>query len=267
MTELWGTLAILVALAGLMAGVRALQAAGRIGPEVARKTVHVGMGLISFPLPWIFPDPRLIWIVAVVVAMLFAAIRLVPAMAKSMGGVLGGVSRVSLGEIYYPIGAALTFTLAHRTPFVFCSAMGGLAFGDTAGALVGSRWGRWRYAMPGGTKSVEGSGAVLVVSAACAGFSLVMADHETRTTALAGALFVGTSAAMIEALAGGGLDNLLLPVGVVGLINLWVARSGSTGLPVLCLVAWGFLFSVLVLGFNGASWFRAKKQPPGPAVP
>ena len=253
MTPLWGTVAILAALGLLMAGVRGLQADDRISPEIARKTVHVGMGVISFPLPWIFPDPRPIWLVAILVVFLFLAVRAVPALADRIGGVLGGVSRVSLGEIYYPLGAAIAFSQAHRTPVVFCVAMSVLAFGDTAGAVVGTRWGRWRYAMPGGIKSVEGSLAMLVISIACVSGALVAWDNEAWKAALAGGFFVGIIAMIVEAVSCRGLDNLFLPVVVVGLIELWIAQAERQRWIIVSLVLAVALFFVLAVVANAVA--------------
>jgi phytol kinase len=166
------------------------------------------------------------------------------------------VNRSSLGEIYFPLGVALAFTLAHADRAAYCAAIGVLAFADSTGALVGSRWGRWRYSVPhfratvwaakpgtpttgrnrkredekcgpGDTKSIEGSAAVLVTSILCTTISLATLGDESWTSALAGGLVVGSAATTIEAVSGRGIDNLLLPLTVVGLIKLWTNHAAD----------------------------------------
>jgi phytol kinase len=253
MNELARTVPILGALAGLMLGVRALQARRRVGPELARKIVHAGMGVIALPLPWVFASPWPIWGLATLAVIAFVLVRRVPALAAEVGHVLGSVKRFSLGEIYYPIGVALAFAAAHRTPFVFAGAMTVLAFGDTAGALVGVRWGRLRFAMPGGNKSLEGSAAVLLVSALCTGIALRWSGAELGWSAVLGGLFVGTGVALVEAAAGAGLDNLLLPIAAVGLIETWRARADHAALILGVAIGVMIAFGSLVLGMNRAA--------------
>ncbi len=267
MTPFWGALGIFAGLSALMLTVRALQAAGRISGEIARKMVHTGMGMVGFSLPWIFPGPWSAWLVAILVVLLLAAIRRVPALTARFGGVLGSVNRDSLGEIYYPIGVALGFSVAHQTPLVFCGAMGVLAFGDTAGAVVGTRWGRRLYAMPGGTKSVEGSLAVFLISFVCVSLALAASDAETWKSALVGGLCVGFMAAIVEGIFCRGIDNLFLPIAVVGILKLWMAREEHYGLLVACPVVAVILFLVLTMAVNRAARLKTKTQPSNSAGP
>jgi phytol kinase len=211
---------VLAALAALMLAVRLLQARGWVGSEVGRKLVHAGMGLIALSLPWIFADPRPVWILAVIAILLLGAVRLVPVAAQRFGQVLGGVNRASLGEIFFPPGVATAFTLAHGQAAAFCGGVGVLALGDTAGALVGTRWGRRRYVIFGHTKSWEGSAAVWLVSSGCIAIaSAALGDSGMGPAQLGRALLTGAVAALAEAVLPYGLDNLVLPVLVVILMR------------------------------------------------
>jgi phytol kinase len=203
---------VLAALAALMLAVRLLQARGWVGSEVGRKLVHAGMGLIA--------DPRPVWILAVIAILLLGAVRLVPVAAQRFGQVLGGVNRASLGEIFFPPGVATAFTLAHGQAAAFCGGVGVLALGDTAGALVGTRWGRRRYVIFGHTKSWEGSAAVWLVSSGCIAIaSAALGDSGMGPAQLGRALLTGAVAALAEAVLPYGLDNLVLPVLVVILMR------------------------------------------------
>src|SRR5690606_29012949 len=71
-----------------------------------------------------------------------------------------------------------------------------LAWGDAAAALIGRRWGRHRYRVGPGWRSVEGSAAMCIV-----------AIIALLVLAAAGA------ATLLEAASRWGADNLLVPLG------------------------------------------------------
>ncbi len=213
--------AVICALAFLMLGVRALQARGAVGAEAGRKLVHAGMGSIALSFPWVFTDTRPVWALAALAAAILGAVRLCPAVARRFGSVLGGVDRDSLGDLLFPLGAATAFELAGADKAAYCAAIGVLAFADTAGALVGSRWGRRRYAVAGSRKSVEGSLAVLVVSSLCALVGFCVLGASALRSGIVGGIGVGLVAALVEAVASFGLDNFLLPTVVVELMAHW----------------------------------------------
>jgi phytol kinase len=218
MNPLAPILAVVGALALLMVIVRALRARGLLGPETGRKLVHAAMGTIALSFPWMFAESWPVWALAAAAAAMLGAVRLVPPLATRFGSVLGEVDRNSYGDLLFPLGAATAFELSGADHAAYCAAIGVLAFADTAGALVGLRWGRHRYCVPGGLKSIEGSLAVLVVSFACAlvGFSVLGASAVTRGVAVGGG--VALVAALVEGAAGFGLDNFLLPAVVVELM-------------------------------------------------
>jgi phytol kinase len=96
-----------------------------------------------------------------------------------------------------------------------------VAWGDAVGEPVGTRWGRHRYrvASLGGvpaTRSVEGSAAVALVSAAAAAVALAAVGVPTLQALRAGAA-IGLGAAAVEAVSNHGLDNLTLQLAGAGL--------------------------------------------------
>jgi phytol kinase len=211
--------AVMAALGGFMLGVRSLQMRSVVGPELGRKLVHAGMGVIALSFPWIFRDSRPVWALAALSIGILCAVRLVPPLTRRFGAVLGGVDRASLGEIFFPLGIACAFALAQGEPAPFCGAISVLAFADTAGALVGSRWGRMRYSVFGNRKSGEGSAAVWIASAACIAAASALPPTRVFASGIAAALGMGLAAMLVEAVSSFGLDNLLLPVVVVELMR------------------------------------------------
>ncbi|MEO6874513.1 MAG: hypothetical protein ABI222_06790 [Opitutaceae bacterium] len=210
---------VIMALGGFMLGVRWLQARRWLGTETGRKVVHVGMGGIALTFPWIFPHPRPVWALALIGIAILAAVRWVPSLTQRFGQVLGGVDRVSLGEMFFPLGVALAFTLARGQAAAFCGATGVLAIGDTAGALVGTRWGRRRYVIFGHAKTLEGSAAVWLASSACIAVAFAELDPAAGPAVLGRAMLNGAAAALAEAVLPFGLDNFVLPVVVVLLMR------------------------------------------------
>jgi phytol kinase len=216
---------ILGALGLMLCGVRLLQSAAGVGSETGRKLVHMGMGLIALTLPWLFSNAGPVWLLAALATAALLAVRFIPTFTRHLGGVLGGVQRFSLGEVYFAPGVALAFTLAGGNRAEFCGAVGVLAFADSAGALVGTRWGRLRYPTLGHAKSAEGSAAVFVTSVLCVMVAAAVLGGEAWTVALAGAVLAGVVVTVVEAVASHGLDNLLLPSVVVGFMRIWGGRS------------------------------------------
>lgn len=216
-----GIALIVGALSGLMLGVRAMQRAGAVDAELARKLVHMGMGTVCLSLPWLFgTDVRPVWALAVAAVAGLTAVRFVPALRNQLGRVLGGVERASWGEVYFPAGVALVFALARGRPEFFCVPVAILTYADAAGALVGRRFGRTRYEAVESTKSVEGSAAVLLVTWACVtGGLLVLADFTALQCWLMG-LGLGLFAMLVEAVSWRGLDNLLLPLAALAQLEV-----------------------------------------------
>jgi phytol kinase len=207
-----GFTVVLGALGVAMGGLRLAQRRWTVDPEVSRKAVHVGMGLCCAALPWLFTAAWPVWTLAAVAGAGLALVRVVPAARARLGGVLGGVARDSWGEIYFPVGVALVFTLARGDRVRFLVPVLVLTLADAAGALVGRFLGRTPVVTFASRKSVEGCTAVLGVAFACVFFPLWGWGGWGLPRALAAALAVALMTMLAEAVAWRGLDNLVLPL-------------------------------------------------------
>jgi L-amino acid N-acyltransferase YncA len=237
---------ILAAFGALMLGVRALVRRAVVGPEASRKLVHLGMGAVCLALPWLFTEAWLVWLLGGLIAAGLGAVRVMPGWRARFGGVLGGVGRDSGGDLYFPIALATVFALTKGEPRFFCVPVAVMVFADTAGALVGQRWGRIRYAAAGTAKSLEGSAAVLFVTWACVtGGLAIFTDLPWPTLWLEG-LGLGLFAMLVEAASWRGLDNLLLPLGVLAYLKVMAPlgpaelawRAAGLGALALVVLAW-----------------------------
>lgn len=89
-------------------------------------------------------------------------------------------------------------------------------WGDAVGEPVGTRWGRHRYQVPSlsgvpATRSLEGSGAVLLVGSTAAVLAIWAAGVPFEA-ALRTGLAAGLAGSLVEAVSNHGLDNLTTQV-------------------------------------------------------
>lgn len=125
-------------MAGGAGGGRGLSGRRLTPRELARKTVHVGAGLLAFSLRWLGP-----WGGALLAlgALLFNAVLL-----PRLGGRLlwrddERARGVSTGIVLYPLSVLLLVLVFQRRVEVAAAAWGLLAFGDGMAALVGTAFG------------------------------------------------------------------------------------------------------------------------------
>ena len=225
-----GILLVLVALGALMAVATAVARAGRYPPEIPRKVVHVGMGLVCLSLPWLFAEARPVQVLALLAVVALGLVRATPRLREGPGRALHGVSRESYGEILFPVAVAVTFTLAlaHGRREMFVIPLLLLTVADAAGALAGMRYGRTRYAAGGGFKSVEGSLSFFFLAFLCAHLVLLLATGTGRVESVLIAAILALLTMMVEAISTRGLDNFLIPVVGFHLLEVFLEMPAAT---------------------------------------
>ncbi len=220
---LLGIALVLGAFGTLFLGLRA--ARSRLGPELARKLLHLGMGLVSLTLPWIFSATWPVIVLSSLAALALLSIRVLPAMKREFGSVLHAVNRESFGEFFYTIGVATLFVLSHGDKLLFSIPILTLTFADAVAALVGVRYGSVRFATPDGIKSVEGSLACFGVAFLCVHIPLLLFSTTGRLEALLIAVILGFLVMLVEAIAWRGLDNLTIPLAGFALLQNFIHLS------------------------------------------
>ena len=239
----WLGIAGVVAVLGLLMG--ALKALGRfvsIPPEVSRKAVHIGMGLVCLSFPWIFAEKWPSAVLAGLAVVALGAIRLTPFLRARLGSVLGGVQRESLGEIYFPIAVAAVFYLSGNAPLLYIIPVLTLTLADSVGALIGVRYGLARYRTDDGMKSTEGSIAFFTVAFLSCHVPLLLFSNTGRTETLLIGLTAGFTVMLLEAIAWRGQDNMIIPLGMFFLLHSFLPL-GVTALlwrlfVIVALVLW-----------------------------
>src|SRR5688572_17879305 len=92
----WLGIAVLVtALVAMLATLRAIRARFDLHPELMRKMAHVGLGLATLSFPWLFAARWPVIVVGSLATGTLLALRLVPRLRATVGGVVHGVHRSS----------------------------------------------------------------------------------------------------------------------------------------------------------------------------
>ena len=242
-------------LAGLFLGMPLIRLlAKRFGasPEVARKTIHVAMGLSCAAFPWVFERALPVWVLAAIATVPLGLIRILPALRNGVGSALHGIERPSYGEVLFAPAVATVFALADGDFYLYLVPILILTIADAAGALVGTRWGKRRYGSGEGFKTVEGSIIFCCTAFLCGFLPLMIGGRVDAMHALWIGLILGILAMMAEGFSDRGFDNLVLPVGCFFVLEkllpleipslVW--RSVVLGL-LLVLVLVGSLWSTL----------------------
>jgi phytol kinase len=129
------------------------------------------------------------------------------------------VARPTVGAILFPVGLVLAAVTVWSHPAAFSYAALMLALPDPAAAVFGQRFGRLRWRIPGGEKSLYGSATFLALAFAIGmGFALAAGNGSILAVAAAAAVVTAVEAAL-----GYGLDNLFIPV-LAGLLGEYWLR-------------------------------------------
>ena len=212
LTHALGILMVVGAVSMLMAFLAVYQRRCHPNPELVRKLMHMGSGVIAATFPWAFDEPWPVLVLAFLSLTGMLAVRRLRLLKRACGDVLGAVGRHSLGELCFPIAVGLLFTLTGGRPVAYLVPLLALTFADTAAALVGIRFGRLRFSTPDGTKSLEGCTAFFAVTVLCAALPLALGTDVEATHILLASVYLGAVLTAVEAVSWAGIDNVTVPV-------------------------------------------------------
>jgi len=210
-----GLLLIGAATAFMLLVVEVLERTVRPDVEITRKLAHVGAGIIYFFVPDLFPTPWPVLVLAVGFTTVFL-------LSRRFGWLksLHPPARRSLGDLLYPWSIYLLFLLSKGDPLAFRIPVLALAFSDTAASFIGQRYGRLRFRVLGGVRSMEGSLAFAATTALIILVSLAMSGHVIEASTVIAAAGVSAAGAAVEAASPSGSDNLFAPLAILFLLFL-----------------------------------------------
>lgn len=181
--------------------------------EIIRKIVHIGTGNVIL-LAWWLDIPASIGITASILA---SAFTLLSYRFPIFPGI-NSVGRKSLGTFFYSvsIGILVGWFWYLEEPFYAVLGILIMAWGDGLAALIGQRFGKHKYNVLGGQKSLEGSLTMTLVSFIISILILQSVQGNTWQTWLI-SIVVALVATGLEAISILGIDNLTVPLGSAAL--------------------------------------------------
>lgn len=211
--NMWLGIAVeLVMLTALMGGLTLYQRWQPLSPETSRKLFHIGGGLTTLTFPWVFVSSWSVFLLALITIPSLLALKYIRAFKGNLGSVLYRVDRSSFGELYFPLSVCLLFVFARANTLLFFIPVLILTLADPAAAMIGGRYGRLRYMLVRGRKSIEGSATFFLVAFPCVLIPLLLFAAISPGEAILIAALVGLLVTLAEAVAWEGLDNLFIPL-------------------------------------------------------
>lgn len=191
----------------------------QINPELLRKIVHSGLGLVCATFPWVFSSTwELVILCAGVLAILLCA-RYRPTLKQKLGMGLYGVKRNSIGDLLFGITVVLLFHYSQNNHVLYILPILILTLSDSAAALIGMHYGKHTFAITDGQKSWEGCIAFFIVTFFLTWLTLNTLTNLTLLHILLIAAILGLVGSLVEAVAWHGWDNLFVPLGLFLLLQ------------------------------------------------
>lgn len=210
----------------------------RMPGELFRKLLHIACVLSIFPLLLAFQT----WYLSAGTVLLFAALVYpIVGFLERFPRLFSVMEQRAPGEIRRSL--MIAFAMMAILIVVFWGALGAgwryvivlsilaWGFGDAAAALFGKAFGhrRFRSRAIEGTKTLEGSLAMLLVSMAAALATLLIAGPLRWPYALLTAFVVALASALVELISHGGIDTLTVPLAASAVAYAMVALMTRLG--------------------------------------
>jgi phytol kinase len=204
------------AVIGLGEGLRRWRA---YGSGFTRKVIHIGVGMLSWLVPFLFDSP---W-PFVFACFVFVVINLLDYRYGFMAA-MASANRSNLGTVYFPLAAAVVAIILWETPPLMVAALMPLTWGDGLASVIGGTYGRNKYVIFGHTRSLQGSATFFVMGSVFTWLALWVIPGPPDITPLqailpTAAILIATT--ITEAVSPWGLDNLTITAAAILILSLW----------------------------------------------
>ncbi|MDT8307848.1 MAG: phosphatidate cytidylyltransferase [Anaerolineae bacterium] len=189
------------------------------GTGFTRKVIHIGVGMMSWGLPFLFDSP---W-PFVVAALGFAVLNFLDWRYGFFSAMASSDSN-NLGTVYFPLAAATVSLLFWDNPPLLVAALMPLTWGDGIAPVIGGAFGRNAYTVFGHTRTLQGSAGFFVAGLLFTWLALWLIPGQPVISALAAlgpaaAIMAGTT--LVEAVSIRGLDNLTITAVAILILISW----------------------------------------------
>jgi dolichol kinase len=197
-----------------------LRRIGRRPADFTRKFIHIGVGM------WVVGTALLFrtWYFALIPPATFILINAFSYWRSTFKAMETG-EKGNLGTIYFPISFGMLVFYFWNQPVNLVASMMPLTWGDAMAAIVGRRYGHYRYTIAGRTRSLEGSMAMLFwtwMTTSLALFAMPYLSGKPPINWLLALIYGGAisvACTLVESLSPWGLDNLTIPVAAALLLH------------------------------------------------
>jgi len=187
--------------------------------DFTRKVIHIGVGMMSWALIYIFTSP---W-PFVIMCLLFAVFLYLdfrfgffPAMASK--------DKNNMGTVYFPLAAATAVYIFWSQPPLMVAALMPLTWGDGLAPVVGRAFAKRPYYIGNHKRTLEGSLGFFIFGFFFTWLALWVMPGSPEVTPLAAilpALVVLVATTLVEAVSIWGIDNLTITAVAILILNFW----------------------------------------------
>ena len=180
-------------------------------PEVSRKFLHIMVGNMIFAMPF-FADPwTMVWFLTLpITVVLFFLTEYSPIKIENSVTESGH----ALGLFFYAAIWTILIAVFSKQLWIVALAIVPMVYGDGFAALIGQKFGKIKYTVFGGTKSLEGSLTMFVITTVMSVFVWMVftsIGYPMPEFNLVYIIAISAVATVCEALSYGGIDNLSVP--------------------------------------------------------
>lgn len=190
-----------------------------LGIGFTRKVIHIGVGMMSWGLHFLFDTP---WFFVAACAA-FMVINLLD-WRYGFFASMASKDQNNLGTVYFPLAAGVVALLFWEQPPLMVAALMPLTWGDGMAPVVGKSYGRRAYFVYQHMRTVEGSMGFFVACYIFTWLALWLvpgAPDITLQTAVLPALVITIATTFVEAISIWGLDNVTITAVSILILKLW----------------------------------------------
>jgi phytol kinase len=198
-----------------------LHRVGKRHVESTRKFIHVGVGMWVVGTVFLFET----WYLALIPPASFVIINAF-SYWQGMFTAMESEERGNLGTIYFPIAFGALVYYFWSQPVLMVASMMPLTWGDAMAAVIGQRYGHYRYTIGRHTRSLEGSLGMFFwswITTSLALFAMPYLVQKPPIHWLLALIYGGAVAlvcSLVEALTPWGIDNLTIAAAAALILHL-----------------------------------------------
>ena len=175
--------------------------------DFTRKFIHITVGMWSVGTVLLFDR----WYVAIIPPASFILINYLSYRQETFKAMETG-EKGNLGTVYFPLSFVLIVFLFWQQPHLVVASLMPMTWGDAMAAVLGARYGQFRYTLWGSTRSLEGSISMFLFAFTATFLVLWLFPPLGLGVSLLYALIVSVVTTLVEAVTPWHLDNLTVPL-------------------------------------------------------